>query len=696
MASPMMQQPPMPNAGAYGHGSIRQSASHSPAFPPPSQPAAAPKQTPVPFPVPGAAANGVKPPVVPVVTSDIQQETQPASAQHTGKVDKNKRFQDDYARLSAAIQESDPDAVRRAIRDNHPKCLLGSHYHLAFLMNVTMHQADVGIFQRAVRDFGARFLEAGKHELINAMTTADIDEVADKILAKASDTFLDRALIARLPTIQARRLVNALARAERLGYDAADIVENEHVIPSLPGNAPAAPAQQQQQQQHQPLQQQHQVALARTNSFKSVNQMPELPAQPLEPADPANPQCLYCHRTFPGVSAYQHVSDGLICDVGQADRQQHVKKKICVKTAPLSKSTSEAYVCPHCAQRFGGMAGLVYHRLNKVCGDFDEVIKDDIASIPKASLPLPVLNPPVKRPAPDSAPMYVASGSNSPAYSNTQTPRAPSSSQAVDLSDAPLGTPQHKDMAHLTVHQIEALKAELQLAEEGFKIKIEAAQKAGGDPDELQKKLVGFRNSYACKQSTIRKKYGIKLRQRRNREEMELERQRMGMPDGVPRAIPTPSKEGHADKRARLNGNGDASATQTPRDLTPIQTVAVTDMANGLNGSNATAATQDPTASMSMSQPAASAQPVASRPPPSTYHQGNYKVEVHVPSPSKKVGSAPPDESALDATPSRPSSNGGMTALQLLKQVGGDARAPIDLDDVESSSESDSSSDDEE
>ncbi|KAK1723130.1 hypothetical protein CaCOL14_003114 [Colletotrichum acutatum] len=681
MASPMMQQPPMPNGGAYGHGPVRQSASHSPAFPPSSQAAAAPRQTPVPVPVAGAAANGVKPSVVPIVTSDVQQGTQSASAEHASKVDRNQRFHDDYARLSAAIQDSDPDAVRRAIRDNHAKCLLGSHYHIAFLMNVTMHQADVGIFQRAVRDYGARFLEAGKHELINAMTTADIDEVADEILAKASDTFLDRALVARLPTIQARRLVNALARAERLGYDAADIVENEHVIPSLP----TAPAQQQQhlqqQQQHQQqLQQQQQVALARTNSFKSVNQKPELPVQPLEPADPANPQCLYCHRTFPGVSAYQH----------------HVKKKICVKTSPLSRSTSEAYMCPHCAQRFGGMAGLQYHMLNKVCGDFGEVIKDDIASIPKASLPPPVLNPPVKRPAPDSAPMYVASGSNSPAYSNTQTPRAPSSSQAVNLSNAPLGTPQHKDMAHLTVHQIEALKSELQLAEEGFKMKIEAAQKAGGDPEELQKKLAGFKNSYACKQSTIRKKYGIKLRQRRNREEMELERQRMGMPDGVPRTIPTPSKDGHADKRARLNGNGDASATQTPRDLTPIQTVAVTDMANGLNGSNATAATQDPTASMSISQPPTSAQPVASRPPPSTYHQGNYRVEVHVPSPSKKHGSTAPDESSMDTTPSRPSSSGGMTALQLLEQVGGDAGAPIDLDEVDSSSESDSSSDEEE
>ena len=88
-------------------------------------------------------------------------------------------------------------------------------------------------------------------------TAADFDQTADLILSKVSPSFLDRALAQRLETIDARNLVNALARAERLGYDVQDIVQEktgdgaEHVIPSLPSfpslpsphQAPQSPAQ---------------------------------------------------------------------------------------------------------------------------------------------------------------------------------------------------------------------------------------------------------------------------------------------------------------------------------------------------------------------------------------------------------------------------------------------------------------------
>jgi hypothetical protein len=66
----------------------------------------------------------------------------------------------------------------------------------------------------------------------------DYDDVSDLILSKASPKFLDKGLARRLETIDARSLVNALARAERLGYDVQDIIEqgtndrSEHVIPS--------------------------------------------------------------------------------------------------------------------------------------------------------------------------------------------------------------------------------------------------------------------------------------------------------------------------------------------------------------------------------------------------------------------------------------------------------------------------------
>lgn len=74
-----------------------------------------------------------------------------------------------------------------------------------------------------------------KTELIEHFSNRDIDDVADLILAKASNAFLDKALEMRLATIDAKPLLNALARAERLGYDSQDLVEmshGEHVIPS--------------------------------------------------------------------------------------------------------------------------------------------------------------------------------------------------------------------------------------------------------------------------------------------------------------------------------------------------------------------------------------------------------------------------------------------------------------------------------
>ncbi len=63
----------------------------------------------------------------------------------------------------------------------------------------------------------------------SSLTSADIDDVADIILSKASNRFLDAALDARLRTIEGKPLINALARAERLGYEAGDLVEEDQV-----------------------------------------------------------------------------------------------------------------------------------------------------------------------------------------------------------------------------------------------------------------------------------------------------------------------------------------------------------------------------------------------------------------------------------------------------------------------------------
>ncbi|OTA64652.1 hypothetical protein K449DRAFT_273050 [Hypoxylon sp. EC38] len=47
----------------------------------------------------------------------------------------NPKFVDDLSRLTHAMQQSVPAAVRRVIRDNWEKCLLGSEFHHAFLVS---------------------------------------------------------------------------------------------------------------------------------------------------------------------------------------------------------------------------------------------------------------------------------------------------------------------------------------------------------------------------------------------------------------------------------------------------------------------------------------------------------------------------------------------------------------------------------
>lgn len=47
----------------------------------------------------------------------------------------NSKFVDDCTRLTFAVQQSLPESVRRTIRDNWQKCLLGSEFHQAFIVS---------------------------------------------------------------------------------------------------------------------------------------------------------------------------------------------------------------------------------------------------------------------------------------------------------------------------------------------------------------------------------------------------------------------------------------------------------------------------------------------------------------------------------------------------------------------------------
>jgi len=222
------------------------------------------------------------------------------------------KFSDDCTRMNFAIQQSIPEAVRRIVRDHWEKCLLGSEFHQAFVLNAAIHHALPSITQRAVRDFGGKMVNESKDEIIAHFTTEGLDEVADLIIEKASDSFLDKCLAKRLRTIEAKPLINALAAAERLGYEPGDIIQDEQherVIPqeAYPGATPTA------------------------------NGRPALASQP-SPAYPeagrTQLQCMQCFRTFMHTSAFDH----------------HTGSKVCTQIPPTSNGFN--YSCPHCGQGF--------------------------------------------------------------------------------------------------------------------------------------------------------------------------------------------------------------------------------------------------------------------------------------------------------------------------------------------------------
>lgn len=87
-----------------------------------------------------------------------------------------------------------------------------------------LHRAPVGTLSRTIESHGSRLVANATAPIAKHLQTEQLDNIAPLLLPKLSHGFLDKALALRLETIQAQQLVNALGRAERLGYDVRDVV----------------------------------------------------------------------------------------------------------------------------------------------------------------------------------------------------------------------------------------------------------------------------------------------------------------------------------------------------------------------------------------------------------------------------------------------------------------------------------------
>ncbi|KAK7752695.1 hypothetical protein SLS62_005247 [Diatrype stigma] len=237
---------------------------------------------------------------------------------------------------------------------------------------------------------------------------------------------------------------------------------------------------------------------------------------------------------------------------------------------------------------------------------------------------------------------------------------------------------------HLKEETLARLNEDLRQAELSFAPRFEEAESIK-DPVEKKNKVDNLQNSFSTKQSLIRKKYGVRLRQRRTKAEITGERHRLGLKHGSPSDVEGRSYTSYKRQRTSQGPYSVGShIASSPSSLTgtPSKHLAVSAMNSGLGGSSATAATTDPTRPSSSLQQSPAVRPLIEHVPPqnslSSYQRKGYRVSSHVPRPSQ------PSPTSATATQSPPD------------QRHGSASAPVVLDDDDdNSSDSDSDSDEE-
>ncbi|KAF4985553.1 hypothetical protein FGRMN_11165 [Fusarium graminum] len=598
--------PPSLSASATS-GAHNQASSASPAQPtpfvPPGQHRSPPMQPGTVAQVQAQDGNAMK------AQSPQQTQAQGLVSPQTNQQTLSVEALDFYKELVNLVEKAPASAVRQVVRDKWEKSLTGSQYHIAFLLNATMHQASSETIAKAVQEFGAGLVKKSKRELMGHLTAPDLDELADLILPRVSPQFLDKALARRLETIPARQLVNALARAERLGYDVQDIVQehNEHVIPSLhsiPTTMPPAPLASQalHVQHYQPPPVASQRPLPKKPNASTPTAIGHAPQMALPPGPPG---LVWCRCGWPCSSgeSLEYVS----CDPEEYHRpsffsnaKQHLKKNACRKVQEIDIAGRD--ICLYCGCRFGSGGGLLYHEKSHVCGEHTYEMGQKMRAVIDAYRAQKRLTPAIP------APPHQVSGTP---YSQMHASSAqPQMAWATSTPSEPTSTPGRGSgrdpYSHLDPKALQEFNEVMKNAEEKYGGLMKEAMLLA-EP-ERSKRLAGLKNSYNTKQSTTRKKYGIRLRERRTRGEIEAEEARLiGTPSGnatPSNGTPIPDSESRPKKRPRTDGDDELRPPIDPDEGqgSPRKRVTVAEM-GGLSGSQATAELTDPTAHLNPTQP---------------------------------------------------------------------------------------------
>ncbi|OAA45899.1 hypothetical protein BBO_03540 [Beauveria brongniartii RCEF 3172] len=402
-------------------------------------------------------------------------------------------FQDAVVHAKNAMRAYEPAVLRQAIRELWELTLVGSEYHNSFICSTMLHRAPPATLSRSIELHGARAVTAATSEIAKHLTKEGLDLVAPILLPKLSPVFLDKALALRLESIQAQQLVNALGRAERLGYDVRDMVtgtgtgtgnhtgppRQEKVIPTAnPIPAPSASMPPWGSQ-----------AAQRSGS----GSRPAPSGAVLLPSDQEIMNlgiafCENCNRPCAGFKALL----------------AHRRSGLCGRSpAPLDRLGKE--YCLFCGQHFTGNGGLTYHVKNNVCGSYTSAHTDALTRL-----------------FTDAHQVWKTKQSQT----NTSNVEAPIiSSQFTPQQSQGSGTPKPDPYSGLDASSRLAFDAAMARIEYQYH---DGQRKAANMPPLEQKaELARLKNLYNNKQSTTRKRFGIRLRERRSKHEIDEERSRM-------------------------------------------------------------------------------------------------------------------------------------------------------------------------
>ncbi|UKZ92703.1 uncharacterized protein TrAFT101_007644 [Trichoderma asperellum] len=446
------------------------------------------------------------------------------------------------------------------------------------LMNATITCSSPAALSRALFDSGNRIVKTSGREIAKQFGSEDLDHVADLFGPKLSAQFQDRVMAARLETIGAQDLINALARAERLGYHVNDIVQKkpgpggETVIPSMsavppmpPHRVGAPPPAMTPYQAQRPPQQPQPYGSQILKTNRMSHQAAQVSSQTPKRFTPGLPswvvQCRLCNRPCSSEDALVY----------------HMKKARC--NTPKSHGNIDVDTCVHCGCHFESPGGLSYHSKSDVCGKHDEENKAQmIAILQQRAWSQPIGSHGVTPPGVTSG--HAANAVHTPAWKQ----KAVGSS----LTPSPSGNDPY---AKLTPADRIKFEAEMKGVDDHYiALMKEASEKL--PPGQREEELAKLKNRYNTKQSNTRKKYGIRLRERRANADVDrswntsaAKRARVDNgPAGPVQPVPI-------NRQAEIVQPSFPSVKESPRMRVPLSKMG------GLSASSATAELVDPTAS---------------------------------------------------------------------------------------------------